>query len=144
MTWWLWILVGLLLLAAEVGVAGGIIMLFFGIAALIVGGLVAAGFGGPLWLQWLLFSVLSIVSLATLRGPILKKMSGNSSRSDRVDSFEGEKVLLMTELAPGAEGRVECRGTSWNAQNVGNDQLVKGTHGVVVKSEGLKLLIRSR
>ena len=67
MTWWIWIIFGLLLLAAEVMVPGGIIMLFFGAAALIVGLLVALGLGGPIWLQWALFSVVSVVSLLALR-----------------------------------------------------------------------------
>lgn len=144
MTWWIWILIGLLLLAAEVAVPGGIIMLFFGIAALIVGALVAGGLGGPLWVQSLLFSLLSIVSLTTLRGPILRKMGASTARADRVDAIEGENVLLITDLAPGADGKVEFRGTSWSARNVGNNPLIKGEQGVVEKIKGVTLLIRSQ
>ncbi len=144
MTWWIWILIGLLLLAAEVAVPGGIIMLFFGIAALIVGALVAGGLGGPLWVQSLLFSLLSIVSLTTLRGPILRKMGAGTARADRVDAIEGENVLVITDLAPGADGKVEFRGTSWSAKNVGNNPLIKGEQGVVEKIKGVTLLIRSQ
>ena len=144
MTWWIWILIGLLLLAAEVAVPGGIIMLFFGIAALIVGALVAGGLGGPLWVQSLLFSLLSIVSLTTLREPILRKMGARIARADRVDAIEGENVLVITDLAPGADGKVEFRGTSWSAINVGNNPLIKGEQGVVEKIKGVTLLIRSQ
>ena len=59
MQWWLWILVGLALLAVEVVVPGGIILLFFGAAAIILGILTVIGFGGPVWFQWLLFSLTS-------------------------------------------------------------------------------------
>jgi membrane protein implicated in regulation of membrane protease activity len=143
MTWWLWILAGLVLMVAEVVAPGGIIMLFFGVAALIVGALVAAGLGGPVWFQWLLFSVLSIVSLVTLRGPILRRMREGVARSAQVDSLVGELVLLITDLAPGAEGKVELRGTSWTAKNVGDRPLSKGQQCKVDRIDGLKLFVRS-
>ena len=47
MGWWIWILVGLGLLAVEVIVPGGIILLFFGAAAIVVGAFVWLGIGGP-------------------------------------------------------------------------------------------------
>ena len=79
MTWWMWLVLGLVLLAGEVVVPGGIMLLFFGVAALIVGALAGGGLGGPAWLQWLLFSGISIVSLLTLRGPILRKMTARDA-----------------------------------------------------------------
>ncbi len=143
MSWWVWVLVGLALLVAEVALPGGIIMLFFGVAALVVGALVAAGLGGPIWVQWLLFSVLSIVSLVTLRGPILKKMGARSRPDDPVDSLVGQAVVLLDDLAPGNEGKVELRGTSWTARNVGTLPAAKGQQCIVDRVEGLKLFIRS-
>jgi membrane protein implicated in regulation of membrane protease activity len=143
MTWWLWILAGLVLMVAEVVAPGGIIMLFFGVAALIVGALVAAGLGGPVWFQWLLFSILSIVSLVTLRGPILRRMRGKVTRSAQVDSLVGKPVVLITDLAPGAEGKVELRGTSWTAKNIGDRPLSKGEQCKVDRIDGLKLFVRS-
>ena len=89
MTWWIWILVGLALLAVEIAIPGGIIMLFFGVSAMIVGVLVALGVGGPLWFQVLLFSVLSVVSLLTLRGTILRRMAEERNLS----------VLELNEIA---------------------------------------------
>jgi membrane protein implicated in regulation of membrane protease activity len=143
MTWWLWILAGLVLMVAEVVAPGGIIMLFFGVAALIVGALVAAGLGGPVWFQWLLFSILSIVSLVTLRGPILRRMRGKVTRSAQVDSLVGKPVVLITDLAPGAEGKVELRGTSWTAKNIDDRTLSKGQQCKVDRVDGLKLFVRS-
>jgi hypothetical protein len=142
MTWWIWILVGLALLVVEVLVPGGVVLLFFGAAAIVVGTLVGFGVTEPVWLQWLLFSILSIVSLVTLRGPILRRMHRGAAGTAAVDSLVGEVVLLLEDVAPGAEGKAELRGTSWTARNVGAGPLVRGGRGVVEKVEGLKLLVR--
>jgi membrane protein implicated in regulation of membrane protease activity len=65
MDWWIWVLVGFACLVAEVVIPGGVVLLFFGAAALVLGAIVAAGLGGPLWFQLLEFSYLSVVSLLT-------------------------------------------------------------------------------
>jgi membrane protein implicated in regulation of membrane protease activity len=142
MTWWIWILVGLALLAVEVAIPGGIIMLFFGVSAMIVGALVAFGVGGPLWFQALLFSVLSVVSLLTLRGPILRRMNSTDGSADLVDSIAGKQAVALDDIAPMAEGKVELRGTSWTACNVGNRPLPAGQKCIVDRVDGLKLYVR--
>ena len=143
MTWWTWMVLGLVLLAAEVAIPGGILLLFFGVSALIVGALVGAGMGGPDWVQWLLFSVISLGSLFTLRGPILRRMTAKDDPSEGIDSLLGKSVLALENLAPGAEGKVELRGTSWTAQNISEASLAKGQKCVVEKVDGLKLFVRS-
>jgi membrane protein implicated in regulation of membrane protease activity len=142
MTWWIWMLLGLGLLMFEIVIPGGIIMLFFGVSALVVGGLVAAGTGGPLWLQILLFAVLSVVSLLTLRGPILRRMKATQHAAGEVDSFIGANAELLDDIAPGAEGKAELRGTVWTAHNVGDRQLDRGKRCTVEKVEGLTLFVR--
>ena len=142
MDWWTWILVGLGLLAVEVIVPGGIILLFFGAAAVVVGVLVWLGIGGPVWFQWGMFSVLSVASLLTLRGPILRKMKTPGDEAEPIDSLVGNAVVAAEDIAPGAEGKVELRGTSWGAQNVGAEPLARGEKGVVERVDGLNLYIR--
>jgi membrane protein implicated in regulation of membrane protease activity len=143
MTWWIWVLAGLALFGLEALVPGGIIMVFFGVAALLVGVLVAVGMGGPLWFQWLLFSVVSVVSLLTLRGPILRRMNASAEGTETIDSLLGQQALAMEDLAPGAVGKAELRGTSWTAENVGDRTLTRGQHGIVERVEGLKLFVRA-
>jgi membrane protein implicated in regulation of membrane protease activity len=142
MTWWIWILVGLALLAVEVVIPGGIIMLFFGVSAMIVGVLVALGVGGPLWFQALLFSMLSVVSLLTLRGPILRRMNSTDGSADQVDSIAGKQAVVLDDIAPMAEGKVELRGTPWTAHNVGDSPLTAGQKCIVDRVDGLKLYVR--
>jgi membrane protein implicated in regulation of membrane protease activity len=142
MAWWIWILIGLGLLAAEVAIPGGITMLFFGVSAVVVGMLVALGLGGPLWLQALLFATLSIVSLLSLRGPILRRMNARRPSAQEIDSLVGKAVLLKGEIQPGAEGAAELRGTTWTARNCGDVALAAGHQATIERVDGLKLLVR--
>ena len=142
MGWWIWILVGLGLLAVEVIVPGGIILLFFGAAAIVVGTFVLLGIGGPVWFQWAMFSALSVASLLTLRGPILRKINAADDEAEYVDSLVGMAVGASEDIVPGAEGKAELRGTSWGTQNVGTEPLARGEDGVVERVDGLKLYIR--
>src|SRR4029453_16187755 len=74
MSWWLWVVIGILLVGIELLSPGGFYVIFFGLSALLVGAL--RGFGGiePLWLQWLLFSVLAVGSLVLFRNRLVKRL----------------------------------------------------------------------
>ena len=79
MTWWLWIFLGLVLLGVEILTPGGFYILFFGLGALVVGALSGLHIVEAEWLQWLLFSALSILSLIIFRGP-LRRLTQTSGR----------------------------------------------------------------
>lgn len=116
MLWWVWILFGLVLLAAEVLTPGGFFVLFFGLAALIVGALVALGVAGPGWAQWLMFSVLSVASLLGFRRRLVNRFSEATGGGHKLDSLVGEVAVLTDDLAPGGVGKAELRGTSWTVR----------------------------
>ena len=143
MTWWMWILAGLVLIGVEVAVPGGIILLFFGAAAVVVGILMAVGVVEAVWMQWLLFSILSVVSLVTLRGPILRRIRTAGRRGEAIDSLVGQEITALGDLSPGAEGKVELRGTSWSAKNVGEDAIARGKKCRVERVKGLMLFVRA-
>ena len=142
MTWWFWIALGLALSALELATPGGIFIIFFGVAALVIGLLALAGLSGPLWVQWLLFPVLALVSLRVFRRPILNRLGIGGNRGD-VDSLVGEVAVTAETLAPGAHGRAELRGTTWNARNVDTVPIVPGQRCRVVAVQGLMLDLRS-
>ena len=142
MDWWIWMLAGLAMLTVEILIPGGIIMVFFGVSAILVGSLVALGVGGPPSFQILLFTVLSVVSLLALRGPILRRMKATPNSHDPVDSLAGESALVLEAMEPGAEGRVELRGSAWSARNESDRTLSVGAKSVVSRVENLMLFVR--
>jgi membrane protein implicated in regulation of membrane protease activity len=142
MAWWLWLLTGLALLGVEVLTPGGFYVMFFGVGALVVGLLVALQAGGPPWVQWLVFSGVSVASLALFRGRLLARFQTGEGAAP-MDTLEGELAIPMDDLAPGAVGKAELRGTSWTAQNADDRPLAKGQRCRVVRVEGLTLFIRA-
>ena len=141
MIWWYWMFLGLVLLGIEMVTPGGFYILFFGLAALIVGSLTWLGFAQAEWLQWFLFSGLAILWLLILRGPLLAWMKRQERDQPAVDSLAGESAILIEDLLPGATGKAELRGTSWTAHNAGTVPLTKGQRCTVKRVEGLTIWI---
>jgi hypothetical protein len=142
MAWWLWLLAGLGLFGLELFTAGGFYVMFFGVGALVVGVLAGLDAGGPPWVQWLVFSGVSVASLLLFRGRVLARFQ-TGERAAPMDTLEGELAIPVDDLAPGAVGKAELRGTSWTVQNADDRPLAKGQRCRVVRVEGLTLFIRA-
>jgi len=141
MNWWIWILIGLALVFAEVVTPGGFYLLFFGIGGLAVGLLALADLAGPAWLQILLFPVISVCALWLFREKLMQSFQNKAALP--VDSYIGETAHAVDEIAVNAVGKVELRGASWSARNIGAAPLSAGARCMVEKVEGLTLLVRA-
>jgi membrane protein implicated in regulation of membrane protease activity len=140
MTWWLWVLVGFGLLGLEALTPGGFFVLFFGLAAVLVGLLDSLGLAGPDWLQWLLFSLLSVGSLMLFRGRLVERLGMPGAAE--VGGLVGNVAVLLDDLPPGAVGKAELRGTAWSVRHEGADTLPRGRRCVVDRVDGLMLHVR--
>ena len=136
--WWMWIVLGVLLTAIELLTPGGFFIIFFGVAALVVGLLDLTGVIERPWVEWLLFSVLAIVALRVFRKPLLSRLRKHE-RTGEVDSLIGETAIAAAPMGPGEHGRVELRGTLWNGRNVGTSTIAAAQRCRVVAVAGLQL-----
>lgn len=143
MVWWLWLVLGLLLAGLELLTPGGFFLIFFGTAALMVGVLAGLDLGGPIWLQWLLFSVLSVLSLLFFRNPLLARMRRGTAADTPIDSLVGEIATPLEDIRPDAIGRAELRGTTWTARNGDPLPVTRGQRCLVQRVDGLMLWIRA-
>ena len=114
MPFWGWIVVGALLLAAELTVVDAqFYLVFLGVAALVTGGVVwVAGPFAPA-VDWALFGVLCVAFLAAFRRRVyerIRRVDGEVSQGT-----VGEVAIAREAIAPGGRGRVELRGTLWDA-----------------------------
>jgi membrane protein implicated in regulation of membrane protease activity len=55
--------------------------------------------------------------------------------------YVGEVVTVADEVAPGARGRAQYRGSDWNIQNVGESAIAAGGGAKVVEVDGLTLKV---
>jgi membrane protein implicated in regulation of membrane protease activity len=142
MTWWHWLVIGLVLVGLEMAASGGFYVIFFGVAALAIGGLHLLDAAGPVWFQLLLFSVLSVASLLLFRKPILRWLEVDKPGVD-VDSLVGDTAVPLEPIAVGAVGRAELRGAVWTARNADIRPLAQGERCTVAAVDRLMIFIKA-
>ena len=139
MEWWIWVLLGFLLLAIEMMSTTAHIG-FFAAGAFVVAAMTGFGWSGPFWQQAMVFTVVSLLALLVFRPVIIKKLRLNETKA--VDQLVGEQATLMEDIPAQGRGKAEMRGSAWNAENVGNTPLVRGQRVRVERVEGLMLYIK--
>lgn len=140
MPWWLWIVLGFGLLVAEMVLPSDFFLFFFGLSAIVVGAVLGLGLDGPAWLPWVLFSVLSIAAVLTLRRPLRDRLAPGPS-SNVGDRVVGERARLLADLPPGEVGQAELRGSVWRVRSRTEQTLPAGTQTRVERVEGLTLWV---
>jgi len=138
MTWWSWMVLGALLLGAELfAIDAQFYLVFLGISAALVGLGSLLGIAMPEWVQWTAFAILSLISFFTFRKSMYEKIRGGAVGFR--ETLSGDTVNIDTDLAAGAEARIEFRGTRWTVRNVGSNTINSGSRARVIKAEGLTL-----
>ncbi len=140
MNWWGWLIVGFVLMGAELtAVDAAFYLIFVGAAAICMGILGLAGVTLPIWGQWVLFSVLGVGSMVLFRQKLYDKLRGGPAGYD--SSAAGSMVAVKEIVPPGGRTRVKLRGSQWTAVNVGPAPIAAGADARVVESDGLELRI---
>lgn len=142
MQWWVWIAVGLLMFLIELATPGGFVFIFFAIAGTLVGLLSYFGTTPQLWLQGILFSVISVGTLLLFRKPLLARIM-NTTPKKAVDSMHGAVAIALEDIAIGKTAKVEFRGSPWIAHNVGTADLRANQRCIIVSVHDLTLSVRA-
>ncbi len=137
MPWWSWLILGFALLGGEMLSPGGFYLLFVGIGALIVGLLALANLAGPDPVQWLLFALLSVLSLTMLRSRLARSFLPEKVGEDII----GMTVELTTAVPPDGVGQARFRGSVWKVYNAGPRALEAGARCRVDEVNGLTLTV---
>ena len=143
MTWWSWMILGAVLLGVELfAVDAQFYLVFLGVSAFLVGLAAMFGLVLPEWGQWMAFAALSLISFFTFRKSLYSKIRGGAVGFN--ETLEGKSVNVNADLAPGAETRLDYRGTKWTAENVGSEPIAAGARAIVVEVDGLTLRIKAK
>ena len=140
MAWWIWIVLGAVLLTAEVIISTDFWLVFVGIAALITGLLVLFGAVSVPWQQWLLFAALAVLMLWSYRRFWKHKLAGSDQPMG--PELVGEAGVVTVAIPAGGRGRLELRGSTWDAHNAGDVDLEPGSRFIVEQVNGLTLTVR--
>ena len=138
MPWWGWMIVGALLLGAELlGVDAGFYLVFIGTAAAITGLVELTGVGLEPWMQWILFSCVALVMMVFFRKKLYAHLRGGGVGYKSGPT--GDIVTLDQGLEPHEKGRLFFRGTDWNVVNESGETFDKGQRVQISGVDGLTL-----
>lgn len=135
----MWLGAGIVLLLIELATPTGFFVLFFGLGAVTVGLLQAMGLLTTAVPQWLLFSAISVIYLLLFRGRMQK---GIDRAPGNIDTLVGELAVPHQPIAPGHVGRVELRGTMWDARNDAPRLIEAGQRCRVTAVDGLMVYVQ--
>ena len=96
--------------------------------------------GADLWLQILVFFVVSIVLLALL-WPVAKKRFNTKRIATNADALIGRVCTVTEEIDPVEGGRVKLGDVTWSARSVSDTQIPAGTLVKVMKIQGAKVFV---
>jgi membrane protein implicated in regulation of membrane protease activity len=138
----IWFIIGLVLLLLEL-VMPGFVIFFFGVGAWITALLCL--FTDPgINVQVVLFAVSSVLTLIIFRRMIKNKFIYNKDdRSEAVeDEFTGKEAIAIADFRPDKTGKVEFKGTSWNAES--ESEIKAGQIVVIIEKENIKLIVEPK
>jgi inner membrane protein len=138
----IWFIIGLVLFLLEL-VVPGFVIFFFGFGAWVTA-LICLIANPGINLQIIIFAVASVLSLLALRKIIQKKFFySKGEHSEAVeDEFTGKEALALTDFNPGKKGKVEFKGTTWDAEC--KSVINEGQTVIIIKKESFKLIVKPK
>lgn len=136
-----WLVVLIVCLVVEFSTMGLTSIWFAGGALL---SMIIALIGGPLWLQVLVFLVVSIVLLIFTRPVAAKYFNKNRTRTN-VDSIAGRQAIV-TEKIDNLQGvgQIVTNGMEWTARSLDDSVIEEGAVVTIEKIEGVKAIVKMK
>ncbi|MCI5731215.1 MAG: NfeD family protein [Eubacterium sp.] len=134
-----WLILVAVMLVVEIFTMG-LTTIWFSLGA--VAAAIAAGLGAPLWVQILLFTVVSVVIMILVRPFALKVMDRNRTKTN-IDEVIGQQAEVIEPIDNQKEqGKVRFRGVEWMARSVDGSTVAAGDVVTVEEVSGVKLLVK--
>lgn len=136
-----WVALALLLIALET-VTVAFIGVYLGVGALCAA--VVAAFDGPLWLQLVVFAVVSAATLYLTRPALRSRFVNAPLIPSNVPALVGRRGVVVVPVPAGTGGRGQARiGTEdWSARSADETAIDEGATVEVVAVEGVAVIVR--
>ena len=134
-----WLALMVIFLIVEAVCAIHLVSIWFAAGSLVAA--VAALLNASVWLQVLLFLVVSCVILA-LMWPFVKKFLNPGLKKTNIDSIIGSEGLVTGDIDNlSARGQVKLNGMEWTARSTTGAPISAGTRIRVDRIEGVKVFV---
>lgn len=134
----IWLAAMIVLIVIEV-VTVNLVTIWFALGALAA--LLSSLFGAPVWLQFVWFFVVSIITLA-LTKPLVKKFVNSKTQATNADMVIGATCIVMEPIDNiRGTGTVTVGGKTWTARSDNGDVFAPGERVIALRIEGVKLIV---
>jgi membrane protein implicated in regulation of membrane protease activity len=135
---WIWLAGAVLLSIAEL-LGGEFVLLMLGGGALVTA--VIALFAGALWVQLLVFALVSVALVVLARPPMLRRFHVPAAIPSGIDAMIGSEAMVISTV-DAERGQVKISGEVWSAIGVeGHRPLPPGTAVTVVEVRGATAVV---
>ena len=118
----------------------GLTTIWFGIGA--IGAAIVSWMGYGIWVQLIVFAVLSVIAMAVFR-PLAVKYLNKDKEKTNIDGVVGEVVVFTKEINNEmAAGEVQLNGMSWTARSQDGRVIPEAERVTVVSVQGVKLIVK--
>jgi membrane protein implicated in regulation of membrane protease activity len=139
---WIWVIIIAACIFAEIATLGLTTIWFAGGAGV---ALVVSIVGGGIWVQIIVFIIVSVVLMFLVR-PYAKKRFNSKRTATNVDSILGQTGIVIDEINNlMSKGLVKIGGQEWTARSMDSGETIgPGEQVVVERIEGVKVIVRKK
>jgi membrane protein implicated in regulation of membrane protease activity len=135
----IWFVAGFVFLLLEFAIPG-LILFFFAIGAWVVA-ILSLFLDLPINIQLLIFLGTTLLTIALFRKWVKKIIWVNKKSSELEDEFIGKTGRAESFIGPGEDGKVDFKGTSWQARS--SDLIQEGEEVIITGNESILLFVKS-
>ncbi len=135
----IWFIAGFVIFLLEF-IVPGLVLFFFAVGAWIVS-ILTLTFDISLNVQLIVFLSSSLGTLLLFRKWLQQIMWTRKSSSEIEDEFVGKTAKAETFIGPGNDGKIDFKGTSWNACS--EDTIEKGETVVITGNKSIQIIVKS-
>lgn len=134
-----WLIVVAVMLVIEIFTLG-LTTIWFSLGAVVAA--IASVLGAPIWLQIVLFAVVSVIVMVLVR-PFAMKVVNRDRVQTNIEEVIGKTAVVIKRIDNRAgEGTVRFRGVEWTARST-DEEVIEIDEDVVIESvSGVKLIVR--
>lgn len=137
----IWLVIVAVMLIIEIFTMG-LTTIWFSIGA--VASAIAAALDAPLWIQILLFVVVSLFVMFLVR-PFAMRVVNRERMRTNLDAVIGEQAVVQETIDNQKEqGKVVFRGVDWMARSLDNTLIPEGEVVQIEEISGVKLVVKKK
>jgi len=139
---WIWIWLGILVASLVFEfITSEMVSIWFSLGALVA--LILAACGVWLEVQWIVFAIISIVCILTLRKISLKFLLKNDN--EKITSKEqtvGKTFELLSDINKNNRGTIKINGVEWSVMTADDSEILAGNMVEVLELKGNTYIVK--